>query len=216
MSPINIILVDDHPMILSGLKTLLQPYQHIQVLSTCNSAAQLLESLQYYQPDVLLLDILLPDMSGKEILPVLKEKYPGMKILIVTSLDAPAMVTTMLRRGCNGYLLKGTGPEMLCAAIEAVYRGEDYIDPLLKEQLVQNMFSFKKQATDKKIVPELTQREKEVLALIAQEYTTREISERLYISYHTAENHRNNLIQKLDVKNTVGLVKVAIQLGLIH
>jgi len=216
MSTINITIVDDHPMVLSGLKTLLQPYLHIVVLSTCTTARQLLEELHYYQPDVLLLDILLPDISGKEILPALKEKYPEMKVLALTSLDAPAMVTTMMRRGCNGYLLKGTEPEMLRDAIEAVHQGEEYIDPLLKDQLIQNMFSFKKHTPDKKVIPELTQREKEVLELIALEYTTREIAEKLFISYHTAENHRNHLIQKLDVKNTVGLVKVAIQLGLIN
>lgn len=213
---ISIIIVDDHPMVLSGLKTLLYPYKHIVVLDTCTNSGQLLETLQYHQPDVLLLDILLPDTSGKEILPLLKKQYPEMKILVLTSLDTPAMVTAMMRRGSNGYLLKGAEPEMLTEAIETIHRGEDYIDPVLKEQLVQNVFNFKKQAQDKKIVPELTQREKDVLELIAMEYTTREIAEKLYISYHTAENHRNNLIQKLDVKNTVGLVKIAIQLGLIN
>lgn len=215
MNPIHIALTDDHPMVISGLITLLQPYPHIRIQGTYTTAALLLEGLKFYQPDVLLLDILLPDQSGKDLVPVLRKAYPGLKLLILTSLDVPAMVVTLLRRGCKGYLLKGAEPETLVEAIETVYQGGEYIDEVLKEQLVQNAFQFKSSKQDKAVIPELTQREKEVLVLISEEYTTREIAAKLFISYHTAENHRNNLIQKLDVKNTVGLVKVAIQLGLI-
>ncbi|WP_118973272.1 response regulator [Taibaiella koreensis] len=215
MKNIHIAIADDHPMVISGLIALLQPYRHILVLTTHTNAAQLMEGLDYYRPDVLLLDILLPDRSGKDLAPELREKYPDMKILVLTSLDAPSMVTTMMRRGCTGYLLKGAEPETLLEAIETVSEGKEYIDASLKEQLMQNMLHFKQQSQTKGIVPELTQREKEVLGLIAAEYTTREIAEKLFVSYHTAENHRNNLIQKLDVKNTVGLIRVAIQLGLV-
>lgn len=215
MKNIHIAIADDHPMVISGLVALLQPYPHVLVTTTHNNAAQLLEGLDYYRPDVLLLDILLPDRSGKELVPELKDRYPDMKILVLTSLDAPSMVTTMIRRGCTGYLLKGAEPETLLEAIESVALGKEYIDVSLKEQLMQNMLHFRQSARSKGIVPELTQREKEVLGLIAAEYTTREIAEKLFISYHTAENHRNNLIQKLDVKNTVGLIRVAIQLGLV-
>lgn len=215
MNNIHIGIADDHPLVISGLTTLLHPYQHILVKSTSNNAAQLLEGLKFYQPDVLLLDILLPDQSGKELAPLILKDYPGIKILILTSLDAPAMVTSMLRRGCSGYLLKGASPATLVEAIETVNRGESYIEPGLKEQLLQNVIHFKKQTNDQFVLPGLTQREKEVLELIAAEYTTREIAEKLFISYRTAENHRCSLIQKLDVKNTVGLIKVAIQLGLV-
>lgn len=215
MKNIHIAIADDHPMVISGLVALLQPYAHVLVTTTHNNAAQLLEGLDYYRPDVLLLDILLPDRSGKELVPELKERYPDMKILVLTSLDAPSMVTTMMRRGCTGYLLKGAEPETLLEAIESVAVGKEYIDVSLKEQLMQNMLHFRQNAKNKGVVPELTQREKEVLGLIAAEYTTKEIAEKLFISYHTAENHRNNLIQKLDVKNTVGLIRVAIQLGLV-
>ncbi|WP_198666854.1 response regulator [Taibaiella helva] len=215
MRNIHIAIADDHPMVISGLIALLQPYKHILVLTTHTNAAQLLEGLDYYRPDVLLLDILLPDRTGKDLVPELREKYPDMKILVLTSLDAPSMVTTMMRRGCKGYLLKGAEPETLLEAIEAVAEDKEYIDTSLKEQLMQNMLHFKYQSQSKGVVPELTQREKEVLELIAAEYTTREIAEKLFVSYHTAENHRNNLIQKLDVKNTVGLIRVAIQLGLV-
>lgn len=215
MNTIHIAVADDHELILSGLKTLLKPFPHIQLQDTYTNARQLLEGLSIFQPDVLILDLLLPDQSGKDITPVILKQYPGIKILILTSIDTPAMVTTMLRRGCKGYLLKGSGSDTLVSAIESVHRGEEYIEEGLKEQLVQNIIRYKNQKQDL-VIPELTQREKEVLELIAKEYTTKEIAETLFISYRTAENHRCNLIQKLDVKNTVGLVKVAIQAGLLN
>jgi DNA-binding NarL/FixJ family response regulator len=215
MENIYITIVDDHPMVVSGLTTLLNTYNHIIVQNAFNNAEQLLEGLSYYQPDVLLLDILLPDRSGKDLVPIIRKAYPNIRILALTSLDAPAMVTSMLRRGCTGYLLKGAGPETLADAIETVFRGEKYIEAGLKEQLLQNVIDFKHQSSDQQVLPGLTQREKEVLKLIAEEYTTKEIAEKLFISHRTAENHRCSLIQKLDVKNTVGLIKVAIQLGFV-
>lgn len=215
MENIYIAIADDHPMVISGLTALLHPYQHIVVQNAYNTAAQLLEGFQFYQPDVLLLDILLPDRSGKDLVPIIRKDYPQVRILALTSLDAPAMVTSMLRRGCTGYLLKGAGPATLADAIETVYKGESYIESGLKEQLLQNVIGFRQQTNGQAGVPGLTQREKEVLELIAAEYTTKEIAEKLFISYRTAENHRCSLIQKLDVKNTVGLIKVAIQLGLV-
>lgn len=215
MENIYIAIADDHPMVISGLTTLLHPYRHIVVQNAYHTAAELLEGFQFYQPDVLLLDILLPDRSGKDLVPIIRKDYPNVRILALTSLDAPAMVTSMLRRGCTGYLLKGAGPATLADAIETVYQGESYVESGLKEQLLQNVIGFRQQANGQAELPGLTQREKEVLELIAAEYTTKEIAEKLFISYRTAENHRCSLIQKLDVKNTVGLIKVAIQLGLV-
>lgn len=216
MKNINIAIADDHPMVISGLISLLSPFRHIHVTGAYPGGAALLEGLAQNEPDVLLLDILLPDISGKDLVPTIKEDYPTVKILVLTSLDAPAMVTSMLRRGCRGYLLKGAGPQLLAEAIGAVARDEEFIDAGLKEQLLQNVMRYKNDPQHRFVIPELTQREKEIITLIAQEYTTKEISEKLFISYRTAENHRYNLIQKLDVKNAAGLVKVAIQMGLIN
>ncbi|WP_118972899.1 response regulator [Taibaiella koreensis] len=215
MRIINIAIVDDHPLIISGLVAILRPYNQIVVGGTYTSAAGLLEGLKSTPPDVLLLDILLPDISGKELVPAIRELCPETRILVLTSLDMPSMVSSMLRRGCSGYLLKGAPSHTLIDAIEIVFDGGQYIEPKLKEQLFQNFLKFKEHPKNQMVIPELTQREKEVLTLIAAEYTTREIASKLFISYYTAENHRNNLIQKLDVKNTAGLIKVAIQIGLI-
>jgi len=214
MEKINIFIADDHPLVAAGLTTLLKPYKQIRVLGSYMNAVRLMEGLRQRLPDVLLLDLMLPDRSGKELVADIREAHPDLRILVLTSLDMPAMISSMMRRGCRGYLLKGAGPEVLLEAIEAVHRGETYIEPALRESLLQNVIQYKSK-NEAIPLPELSEREKEILQLIAQEYTTREISEKLFISYRTAENHRYNLLQKLDVKNTVGLVKAAIQLGLI-
>jgi DNA-binding NarL/FixJ family response regulator len=216
MEPISISILDDHQIVVNGVEAMLKPYEHIRVVSTFLSGAALLQALEQSVPDVLLLDIILPDLSGKELVVQLKAQYPGLKILALTSLDAPAMISSMLRRGCSGYLLKGVCPDTLALAIETVHRGGEFLDPAVKDLMVSKLTKFRDQsAAQNAIVPVLTQREKEILQLIAEEYTTKDISEKLFISYRTAENHRHNLIQKLDVKNTAGLVKMAIQLGLI-
>lgn len=212
---INIAIVDDHPMVVTGFTTILKPYKHIRVINTYTNSADLLAGLKQEQPEVLVLDISLPDQSAKDIVPMLIKTYPEMQILICTSLDSPAMVNNMMRNGCRGYLLKGAGSATLVEAIETVGRKDIFLDPALKDVLFRNVIKFKKHLPDQPLLPKLSQREKEILRLIANEYTTKEIAESLSISFRTAENHRYNLIQKLDVKNTAGLVKLAIQMGLV-
>jgi DNA-binding NarL/FixJ family response regulator len=211
--PILVSIVDDHPLATSGIRSMLEGYADIYVQEAYHSASALLEGLSSFQPDVLLLDILMPGQSGKELAPVIKELYPSVKIVALTSLDAPAMVSSMMRRGCSGYLLKDTDRENLIAAIETVHRGKEFIDPSLKEKILTNVIHPNREKDT--VVQEITKRELQILKLLAEEHTTREISEQLFISFRTVENHRYSLLQKLDVKNTVGLVKVALKLGLI-
>ncbi len=214
---INVALADDHPMVISGLTNMLHPFPHINVAQVYTTGGALLEGLKKVQPDVLLLDVLLPDMKGPELAQIITGKYPTVRILAITSLDAPVHVKSMIRNGSKGYLLKNTGQETLVEAIETVYKGQEFIEPMLKEQMLQNLLHYKKKegsaySNDK---PVLTRREKEVLQLVVQEYSNQEIADQLCISLRTVENHRFNLQQKLNVKNTVGLVKVAIQMGLV-
>ncbi len=214
---INVTLVDDHPMVISGIQNMLQPFEHIHIISTYSNGPDLLEGLKTLQPDVLLLDILMPEMQGSEVAQIVSKTYPAINILAITSLNAPTHIKTMMRSGCKGYLLKNTDQKVLLEALETVYRGEEFIEPVLKEQMLQNMLRYKEQ-TDlfpPADLPVLTRREKEILTLIIQEYNNHEIAEKLFISLRTVENHRFNLQQKLDVKNTVGMVKIAIQMGLV-
>lgn len=206
-------IVDDHPLALNGLKSMLSGYPQIHVSAVYSSGKALLEGLKEVQPDVLLLDVLLPDISGKELAPMITKLYPGIRMIALTSLDGPAVVRSMMQRGCLGYLLKDTTEETLVTAIEQVYRGLEFIEPTLKEFIFQNMMRYRRQG--QQVMPDLTTREKEVLRLIAAELTTQEIADKLFISFRTAENHRYSIMQKLDVKNTAGLIKVAMQMALL-
>jgi two-component system secretion response regulator SsrB len=192
---------------------MLSTYVQITVTATYLTGKALMEGLKEQQPDVLLLDVMIPDRSGKELAPLITEAYPQVRMIALTSLDSPAVVKSMMQRGCLGYLLKDTDEHTLVTAIEHVYRGLEFIEPSLKEYMIQNMLRYRK--TGQQVMPELTTREKEVLRLIVAEHTTQEIADKLFISYRTAENHRYSILQKLDVKNTAGLVKLAMQMGLL-
>lgn len=212
--PISVSIVDDHPLATSGVSSMLEGQEHITVRGVYHTAAALMDGLAVFSPDVLLLDILIPGQSGKALAPVIKQQYPSVRIVALTSLDAPAMVSSMMRRGCSGYLLKDTDCQNLVAAIETAHAGKEFIDPSLKEKILAHVLYPGQDKED--VIPEITKRELEILKLIAEENTTREISEKLFISFRTVENHRYSLLQKLDVKNTVGLVKVALKLGLVR
>lgn len=214
---IRIAIVDDHPMVISGLKNMLEPFPHIHITADYTNGTDLMEGLKTNLPDVLLLDILMPGMEGAEVAKAVKSLYPGIHILAITSLNAPAHIKSMMRSGCTGYLLKNTDQQVLVEAIETVFKGVEFIEPALKEQLLQSMLNYKAKAGGSVApsLPLLTRREKEILQLILQEYSNPEIAEKLFISIRTVENHRFNLQQKLNVKNTVGLMKVAIQMGLV-
>lgn len=211
--PILISIADDHQLATNGIRSMLEPYDHIQVKGVYHSGASLMEGLASFTPDVLLLDILMPGQSGKQLAPLIKERYPAVKIMVLTSLDAPAMVSSMMRRGCSGYLLKDTDQRTLAEAIESTYAGKEFIDPSMRDKILNQILHPDQDI--EKVAPEITKRELQILKLIAEEYTTREISEQLFISFRTVENHRYSLLQKLDVKSTVGLVKVALHLGLV-
>lgn len=212
--PIKVAITDDHPLAVAGLQNMLASCSHIFVQNTYYNGADLLRGLETTQPDVLLLDVILPDIKGSELAAMIHSRYPAIKILAITSLDAPVHVKAMLRNGCTGYLLKNTDVQTLIHAIEEVNEGREYIEPSIKEQMLQNVLHFRKNTNIKK--PTLTRRETEILHLIIEENTNQEIADKLFLSLRTIENHRFSLFQKLDVKNTVGLVKVAIQLGLIE
>lgn len=211
---IKVAIVDDHPLAVNGLKNMLETNAGISVSETYTSGTLLLEGLEKRQPDVLLLDLLLQDYKGKELATIVHQRYPCIKILVITSLDAPTHIKSLMRIGCSGYILKNTDVKQLVQAINDVYKGEVYIQQELKEQMLNNMLQFKNSVSKAK-APNLTVREKEVLKLIVEENTNQEIAQALSLSLRTVENHRFSIMQKLDAKNSVGLVRAAIELGLI-
>lgn len=212
--PIIVTITDDHPLAIEGLQNMLLSAPSIQVRGTYTSAAALLEGLEKEQPDVLLLDILLPDQKGTELAPVIRRLYPDIRIIALTSLDAPIYVRSMIRQGCKGYVLKNTDKQSLVYAIEQVYEGQEYIEPSLKEKMLYNVLHQKKHSAGRS--PNLTSREKEILQLIVAELTSQQIADKLFLSLRTIETHRFNLHKKLEVNNNVGLAKAALLLGLVE
>jgi len=207
---IRVSIADDHPVVINGLQKILSQYTKIELGDMCSNGSELLQSLEKFQPDVLLLDIQMPGINGEELAKIIHHTYPSISILTLTNNDTVFHVKNMMSNGAIGYLLKSSDPDMLIKAIETVYKGEQYIDPIMKELLVQESIGAKKN-----ILPVITLREKEILELIVHEYSSQEIAEKLSLSHRTIENHRLNLLFKFGVKNVAGLVRKAIQLKLV-
>lgn len=205
---IQLAITDDQVIILNGLQKILADVKNIRITGVYNNGDELLEGIAKVQPDVLLLDIQMPGKSGIELAAIITRQYKNIKIIALTNIDVVAQIKKILQQGVMGYLLKDASPETIINAIETVYGGEQYI----QEQLRQLLLSSLSASNSKQIV---TRREKEILQLIVDEFTNQEIADKLFLSLRTVENHRNNLLQKLDVKNTAGLVKIAIQEGLV-
>lgn len=213
MEQIKLAIADDHQVVLSGIQNMLKPFSHIILCGQYGSGSALLAGLELQQPDILLLDIQMPDKSGDDLARTILKKYPRIKILVLTVFDTPFYIRSMMQSGCQGYLLKNTDQRTLIEAIETLHNDGQYIEPALKEQLLQNMLRLKKQHAQ--AVPILTRREKDILQLIVGELTSQEIADKLFLSLRTVEKYRLNIMQKMRVKNTAGLVKAALELGLV-
>jgi DNA-binding NarL/FixJ family response regulator len=210
---ISIAIADDHPLILQGLQTLLNGQPGLRVTATYRTSQELLEDMTRKQPNILLLDIQMPGKSGMELAAIVTQTYPDTGIIALTNLNGSFYIKSMLNKGVKGYVLKDSDEAILLDAIAAVHKGESYMDPSLRDRAWQDMVRSKKGAQAQQ---SLTRREKEILRLIASEYTSQEIADKLFLSYRTVETHRTNLILKLGTKNMVGLVKAAIQMGLVE
>lgn len=212
--PIKVAITDDHPMVVTGLQTVLASEDSIIITHSYTDGHTLLEGIQQEQPDVLLLDLQLPDILGKDLAETILRQFPDVRIIILTSLEATYHIEEMMQLGCMGYLLKSnTDHKQLIRAIEQVYNGEMVLDEGLQKQFLTNIKKKKKQQADSSAL--LTRREREVLKLIVEENTNQEIAVNLHVSIRTVECHRLSLLHKLMVKNTAGLVKKAMELRLL-
>ncbi len=211
--PICLAIADDHQLIIDGLKKVLSVSPNIIVTGTYHSGKALLDDLKNKRPDILLLDIQLPDIPGKEVAKTILKTYRDIKIIALTGIDSHFYIQAMINAGCMGYILKSTSNyDILRYGIEEVYKGNLFIDPSIKENLLRDILVTKRKSHN--IDSKITEREKEVLKLILQEMDNQEIAEKLFISVRTVENHKHNLLHKLNAKNTVGLVKAALEMGI--
>lgn len=203
---IKIFIADDHYMVVEGIRSMLQPVKDIEWMGHAMNAASCIAYLQGQQPDVLLLDINLPDKSGIDLCKEIKEKYPAIYILGLSSFNQQSYIQKMMQNGANGYVLKNATRDELVEAIETVMNGETFLSGEAAATVKEN-----KNAR----IPIITRREKEVLVLIADGLTNHQIAEKLFIGTTTVDTHRNSLLAKFEVKNTANLIRMAAQYGLI-
>lgn len=212
MEQVKVVLADDHQMFLDGLSSLLSQLKDVQVVAAVNSGKEVLDKLATLSPDLVIVDLNMPVMDGLQTTREIKKRYPQLKVLGLTMENDLQMVTGMLEAGASGYILKNTGKAELELAIRQVMKGEAYLSQSLSNQLAQNLLhSFKQRNEVPDDLRSLTQRELEILKMIAQENSNAEIASKLFISPKTVETHRKNLMKKIGVKNSLGVYKFAVK-----
>ena len=202
---IKVFIVDDHYMVIEGIRSLLQNEKGIEWTGHATNAASCLSFLQHQLPDIILMDISMPDKSGIDLCKEVKEKYPSVFIIGLSTFNQQSFIQKMMDNGASGYVLKNATQEELMEAIEIVARGKTYLSNEVSKVL--------RKQDDANIV--LTRREKEVLELIAGGMTNNEIGEKLFISSSTVDTHRKNLLAKFEAKNTASLIHIASQMQFI-
>ncbi len=208
---IKVFIVDDHQVILDGLRRMLDNNSEIEVIGQAMNGPDCLEELKSSPADVAIVDINLPGMDGLELCKAIRKQNPATKVLTLTTYNEVSFITRIIKNGASGYLLKNTDKDELIEAIKTVHNNEQYLSHEVKEKLIASSFG----KDESSFIPKLTRREKEVLKLIIDELTTKEIALKLFISDATVETHRLHLLNKLGARNTAGLVKVALQKGLV-
>ena len=205
---IRVFIIDDHPMVIEGIRALLNAVEGITVIGSATDAFTAQKFLKTHVADVALLDINLPEVSGLDLCPELRAKYPKMKILGLSTFKERSFIGRMISQGASGYVLKSASQDELVDAIAHASRGQMYLS-MEVAQIIANAESPQPQ------MPLLTTREKEVLTLIAEGLTNNQIAEQLFISPLTVDSHRKNLLAKLGVKNTASMIKIAVENKLI-
>lgn len=206
---IKVLIADDHQLVIDGLRFMLAEEADLQCVGQARNGHQVLEQLAQQPAEVLLLDINMPGMNGLECCRAVRSQFPQVRILMLSMLRDSVLIRELLEAGASGYLLKNAGKEDVVTAIRKVHRGERAFSPDLLEVLLDH--SPQAASESERLFPKISRREKQVLQLILQERTTSEIADELFISFGTVETHRRNLLTKLNVRNTAGLVRKAVE-----
>jgi len=211
----RILIVEDHALLRAGMRALISKDPMLEVVADLSNAREAIAALRTLEPDLILMDISMPGMSGIEAVIDIKKRYPSIRIIIVTVHKADEYIHSSLRAGANGYLLKDATHEELQVAIRSVLSGKTYLSPDVSADVVQRYLSAKEPAQPISSMSSLTHRERQVLKLIAEGKTNKFIAEYFSLSVKTVEKHRSNLMQKLDMHNASALTAFAIDQGLL-
>lgn len=218
MKSIRVLLVENHTLVRAGFRALLQTLPDIEVVAEAGDGKEALQLIALHQPDVVLMDIAMPDMNGLEATAKVVQEFATVRVIILSMHANEEYVWEALRAGASGYVLKDSGISELEIAIRAVIRDETYLSPAVSKYVVADYVrrsSVSKGKLETPIKEQLTPRQREILQLIAEGLSTKAIADRLYISVKTVETHRTQLMERLNIHDIPGLVRYAIRTGLI-
>jgi len=213
---IQVMIVDDHKMFVEGVQAIFSGSKDIEIVKAIYDGKDVIEALDKNKNiQLILLDINLPNINGLELTKLIKKKYPDVRILVLSMYNNAEYIKEVLKEGASGYILKNTDHEELASAIHSVSQGQQYYSQPVT-QTMMNSFAKKNSGSNMDIMQvKISKREKEILGLIIKEHTAQEIANMLFISLHTVETHRSNLMSKLGVRNSAGLVRVALENNLV-
>ncbi|NHB69466.1 response regulator transcription factor [Perlabentimonas gracilis] len=210
---ISLALVDDHHLVRDGIKSLIEGVEHIDVVIEASNSDELLAKLEEVEPQIAIVDISLPGLSGIEITKTLGSRYPNIKVIILSMHTTQEFIFNAIKAGAKGYLPKNITQTELVDAIDGVNAGNEYFSKEISEIILKNYLKQIKNPdrVDEYQEQKLTSRESEILKLVAEGYSNQLIADKLYISVRTVESHKNHIMQKLELSSTVELVKYALK-----
>lgn len=211
MEKIKVLMVDDHALMRDGIRALLSLSDDMEIIGEAADGWEALEKVQELSPDVVVMDIAMPNMDGLEATRRIKKKHPKVKVLVLTQYDNQEYILSAIKAGTDGYVPKKAAGSELASAIRAIYRGDSFLYPSAAAALIKD---YLRQVVEEPY-DRLTGREREILKLIAEGHTSREIAEMLFISLKTVLGHRTKIMQKLDIHNRTELIKYAMHKGLV-
>jgi DNA-binding NarL/FixJ family response regulator len=214
VKPVRVLLADDHTLVRAGIRALLDKLPDVQVVAEATDGRDALNLLKTHQPHVVLMDIAMPGLSGLEATRRMVKEFPNINVLILSMHVSEEYVWQALKAGAAGYLLKGAEFAELALAIKAVARGETYLSPPISKQVIRDY--VRRVGGEETLLERLTPRQREILQLIAEGETTKEIAKTLGISLKTVETHRAQLMERLGINDIAGLVRYAVKNGLVQ
>jgi two-component system response regulator NreC len=213
---IRVLIADDHAVVREGIKLVLAREPDIEVVGEAANGREAVELIEARRPDVVVMDLSMPEMGGIEATKRIKERWPDVHVLALTMHEEESYVFQLLKAGASGYVLKRAAAQDLTQAIRAAARGEAFLYPSVAKSVLQDYLRRLERGEDRERFDGLTEREREVLTLIAEGLSNQEIAQRLYISVKTVQTHRTHIMEKLGLHNRAELVRYAIRKGLIE
>jgi DNA-binding NarL/FixJ family response regulator len=224
MNPLRVILVDDHNLVRAGFRSLLENIPDVEIVAEAENGYSALELIRTHKPDMVLMDIALPDITGLDVTAQVIQEYPSIKVVLLSMYDNEEYVLRALEIGAAGYLLKDADASEFELAIRSIANGKAYLSPAISSRVIES-YQARVSAPKRPIIPpagsqnlvdsHLTARQREVLRLIAEGFTTKEIAQQLNLSAKTVDAHRTQLMRELNIHEIAGLVRYAIRIGLI-